>query len=392
MLRDCLLQLVMGYDAYLGGRRTDAKHPIHKLLHNEIPGVLLSITPEPDHFQFKGSDGGGNVTEVPWVAVLHREITESAQTGYYVVWLLPRDRKSIILELGLGATQFSDLYGENAKALDAAARAGLKALSVAKPIVQNLFSSDLQARIAEGEIPPLGNSYEHKAYGKAAIISVSYPFDSLPEEGRLNTDYVAFVKLYQRLATSPLMPTTGKLVLDEIHTEIAAGTFKPAILKASEYIPRPKISREKKADGRTSTSPRYAKESKKIGDMGEERVFEFLKKELMKAGRNDLAEKTIWHQKCKSDRTPGWDITSYEADTGKAMYVEVKSSTGSKINEVIMTKKEWEAAKSHGDNYFIYLVSNVLRQEPNVEILRNPVKEETDRNIVKSVHAWSVQL
>lgn len=392
MLREPLLRLVGGYDDYLGGRRTAANHPMHKLLHEEIPSALLTLTPDPDHFEFKGSDGGGNVTEVPWVAVFHREITESAQTGYYVVWLLPKDRKSIILELGLGATQFSDLYGENTKALDAAARAGVKALSVAKPLVPNLFSSDLQARIAEGEIPPLGNSYEHKAYGKAAIISVSYPVDNLPEEGRLKSDYVAFVKLYQRLVSSPLMPTTDELVMDEVVEATQAGAIQSSILQTSEFVARTRRNSGVRTNSGSKSSQRLSRESKKIGDRGERLVFEFLKKELKRQGRNDLSDKVIWHQESTSDRTPGWDITTYAPDTEESIFVEVKASQGAKINEVIMTKKEWDAAKMHGAKYCIYLVSNVLRQHPVLEVLRDPAGKEREGVITVGVQAWSVQL
>lgn len=45
----------------------------------------------------------------------------------------------------------------------------------------------------------------------------------------------------------------------------------------------------------------------------------FFKKALKDAGRNDLAEKVIWHQASKLDRTPGWDITSYKPDTGEVI-------------------------------------------------------------------------
>ena len=392
MLREYLLQLIGGYDAYLEGRRTDGRHPMHKLLHDEIPAALSSLTPDPGHFQFKGSDGGGNITEVPWVAVFHREITESAQTGYYVVWLLPKDRKSIILELGLGATQFSDLYGENTKALDAAARAGVKALSVAKPLVPKLFSSDLQARIAEGQITPLGNSYEHKAYGKAAIISVSYPVDNLPEAGRLNSDYVAFIKLYQRLVSSPLMPTTDELVMDEVAEATQAGVIESSILQATEFEERTSRNPSQRTNSGSKASRRISRESKKIGDRGEHLVFEFLKEELKRQGRNDLSERVIWHQQSSSDRTPGWDITTYSPDTEESMFVEVKASQGAKINEVILTKKEWDAAKMHGSKYCIYLVSNVLRKHPVVEVLRDPAGKERDGVIVIGVQSWFLRL
>ena len=212
---------------------------------------------------------------IRWVAVLHRDITDSAQDGYYVVWLLPKDRKSVILELRLGATQFSNHYGKNIKAFDVAARAGEKVIGIARPVL-NFFPPDLKSRIKEEEIPPLGESHEHKAYGKGAILSVSCPANNLPAEEKLSSDYVAFINLYQRLVASPLMPRTVEMVMDEMEDAIRAGKVRSGILAASEFIARPKQARDKKANNRSNSSSRYARESKKIGDMCERLVFDFL--------------------------------------------------------------------------------------------------------------------
>jgi hypothetical protein len=126
--------------------------------------------------------------------------------------------------------------------------------------------------------------------------------------------------------------------------------------------------------------------------MGERLIYDYLKKELMRQGRNDLSEKVIWHQDSSTDRTPGWDITSYAPDTGETVLVEVKASKGSTINEIIMTKKEWEAAQMHGAKYCIYLVSNVLREHPVVEVLRDPADKEREGIVNIGVQSWYVRL
>lgn len=264
MLRDQLLQLATGFEAYRSNLRVDKHHAIHRLLQTEIPETLKAITPNADAFKVDGSDGLANVTAVPWIATFHREITLSATTGYYVVWLLPEDRRSIILELGLGATQFAELYGENKKALAAAGRAAMKVLSLAKPLLSEVFPLELIARTVEGELPPLGKSYEHKAYGKAAVLSVRYLIDELPPNSQIEADYVAFINLYQRLVSSALTPTTDELVVDEVVAATHTGAVTPAIHEVRDFTPRVRPTRHANSEARSVSPRRHSKVSKKI--------------------------------------------------------------------------------------------------------------------------------
>jgi hypothetical protein len=103
-------------------------------------------------------------------------------------------------------------------------------------------------------------------------------------------------------------------------------------------------------------------------------VFNAEKDTLMKAGRKDLASKVIWHRNYPENRTPGWDITSFE-NNGEEKFIEVKSTTGKGITSVILTPNEWKMAQIHsnGNKYQIYLVSKVLAK-PQVHVLKNPAK------------------
>lgn len=151
MLREYLLPLIGGYDEYLQQVSVNKSHQIHDLLHGKIPDVLSSYTTHRELFKFAGSDGRGNITKVPWVATFHRQITVSATSGFYVAWLLPKDRDKVILELGMGATQFSSIHGENKKALGATARAASKVLGLARPYIEPTFSTDLKSRVVIGD-------------------------------------------------------------------------------------------------------------------------------------------------------------------------------------------------------------------------------------------------
>jgi len=391
MLRDKFLKLASEYEAYRTGKRVDAQHPMHLLLHRELPDALRQVTPNSGAFKFDGSDGLANVTIVPWVATFHQQITESATTGYYVVWLLTEDRKSIILELGLGATQFSTLYGENKEALTAIARASQKVLAVAKPFIKSIFSVNLLSKAIEGEIPALGKGYDHRAYGKAAVVSVSYAVESLPTNEMMLSDYLCFVELYQALVSSSIMPSVDELVLDELIDVERQGNTKQRIVEQSEFKKKPVPVRKDGVGKSGGDSRRYSRESKQIGDLGERLVFEYLKERLDQSGRNDLANKVVWHQEFAEDRTPGWDITSYDPITNEEVFIEVKASKGATIREVILTPKEWDAAKKHRLQYCIYLVTNVLNLNPKLEVVHDPANEVVQGNFSIKEASWELR-
>lgn len=392
MFRAQLLALLEGYNAYLAGRKVTKLHPIHNLLHHEMPLTLASLTPDPEYFKFKGSDGQANVTEVPWVAAFHKQITLTATTGYYVVWLFPDNRREVILELGLGSTQFSDLYGANNKSLAAAGRAGAKVLSIAKSNIDSIFDVELKRRYRLGELPPLGPKHDHKAYGKAAVVSVSYPAEAIPDDDQLASDYQQFMGLYRRLAASPLMPTIDELVLDEVVRTSVSIQAAPVVFDVKEFEAREPRQVRTAGNKEGQTHARHSRASKKIGDRGERLVFEYLRDQLRKHGRNDLADQVIWHQESLTERTPGWDITSFDPATGKKIRVEVKASQGKTINEVILTRNEWIAAAKYASSYQIYLISNVLKNNPTIEILRDPAGRAATGAITVTEESWSLKL
>lgn len=58
---------------------------------------------------------------------------------------------------------------------------------------------------------------------------------------------------------------------------------------------------------------------------------------------------------------------------------------------ILLTNKEWETAKSAGNNYYIAVVSN-LEEQPKVEFIRNPYEILLPKeNIIKTIQVnWSV--
>jgi hypothetical protein len=104
-----------------------------------------------------------------------------------------------------------------------------------------------------------------------------------------------------------------------------------------------------------------------------------------------LASKVVWHQEFSENRTPGWDITSFDPNTNEELFIEVKASKGATIREVILTPNEWDAAKKHRFRYYIYLVTNVLHLNPVLEIVHDPANEVVQGNFSIKEASWELR-
>jgi hypothetical protein len=129
-----------------------------------------------------------------------------------------------------------------------------------------------------------------------------------------------------------------------------------------------------------------------VGKLGEEVVFEWEKKKLIDAGKADLAAKVNWHREDVSNRTPGWDITSYDLE-GEEIFIEVKASEGQKISDVELTVNEWIQATKCIENgkYVVYLVSDVFVSRV-IEKVVNPAKLVADGVLTLNIARYQLLL
>lgn len=163
-----------------------------RFIRHEIPEAVLSVVGNNERYLIEGSPGKGNWASVPWVAVFDRFITETAQDGYYIVYLVKEDFTGIYLSLNQGVTTIKAQYGADAKkalrtrAKDYLARIGtIREDLTREPI-------DLAARDKSG----LGALYE-----QGAICSKLYEKGFIPNDATLATDLRLFVEYYFHLVT-----------------------------------------------------------------------------------------------------------------------------------------------------------------------------------------------
>lgn len=163
---------------------------------------------------------------------------------------------------------------------------------------------------------------------------------------------------------------TKKKELTYETAEINAQSF---VLTLREDKKRPYIEIERKGkntkDFSSNKDINFIEKDKKnsaLGNLGEDVVVEYEKRELIKNGRSDLVEEV------KPTRTfignaARYDVLSFD-ENGNKKYIEVKTTTGSANNEFHISDKEVEFSKINGDNYFLYRVYNLDKKTMTADL------------------------
>jgi len=375
-------------------RKVKEDHKIYDLVTSNWKD-LISENVNEKKYLVDSSLGKGLLSAAPWLTVMDRSVTDSATEGFYVVYLFSRSAKKLYLAIGIGATQFQDIYGMTKLALEKIDEANKKFFELFKKyqpentITQiNLLEDDL-----DFEDPIKGTARNLvSGFEKGTNFIKEYDLNDLSDD-KLLKDLKEYIDIYSSIIEDPnaenldiLAETTidKKVITEqkEITTNYDIPSFKPREKSAKTTRKISTVIQSKKK--------RRTQQSKKIGLAGERHVYSYEYDKLVKENRKDLAEKITKH--FENYEYPGWDITSYDK-TGNEIFIEVKSTKGNTINQLEITSNEWDAAKKEGEKYFIYLVSNALNEKIKVfEKINNPAKLVDDNSIDISTSVYELKL
>lgn len=172
--------------------RVFAKNAVADFIRKDIPEVIRETLGPNQRYVVEGSPGQGVWAGVPWAAVFDCLITDSAQDGYYLIYLLKEDLSGIYLSLNQGITSVRAQYGSSSKealrvrALDFSARLG--------------HATD-GFIIGPIDLAVTSNSSLGAYYEQGAICSVYYPNNGLPNDSILSADLHRFLDLYLTLVS-----------------------------------------------------------------------------------------------------------------------------------------------------------------------------------------------
>ncbi|KAA9349736.1 MrcB family domain-containing protein [Larkinella humicola] len=166
------------------------RHPLAKFVRTKIVELITTGVDLNSRYLVRGSTGQGAWARCPWVAIFDRLITESAQKGFYIVYLFKEDYSGLYLSLNQGVTTIRLEYKSDTKkalrikANDYLARLGEKASGLNHgPIDLSTTSSST-----------LGADYE-----AGSICSVYYPINEIPSTDILFKVLSRFLSLYSYL-------------------------------------------------------------------------------------------------------------------------------------------------------------------------------------------------
>lgn len=146
-----------------------------------------------------------------------------------------------------------------------------------------------------------------------------------------------------------------------------------------KILPPSLSSKKNRISSKGKKNPNYEEEArklKKLGDRGEKIVLDMEKQRLRL--RADLAKKV---KKANYDYK-GYDIKSFE-DDGSIRYIEVKATKSKNFSTTsfFLSANELTKAKEL-NNYYIYIVYDILSEKPKIGIIKNPFNPE-NKNVKK---------
>lgn len=371
-LRKLIADIRDGWLEYRRLKVVSGGHPEYKLIVEDFPRELGQLLPEASACELQGSTGRGNITAAPWIATFDPTVTRSATQGFYLVYLFSVDLRRVYLSIAFGITQF-ETYFKNPDERKAKLLAASKHLSSLIQANRFFIVGALDLAAANGSL--------HADYERSNIVAILYELDALPSGEQLADDYRYMLSVYSDLVRNPLLPDIQQLLEAQIDPP---PTSDPIVV---EFVPRPPIAKRERGEIAAGNKRRISRESKKIGDRGEQIVFDHEAKRFMNLGHDPSQLKWL----AREGKTPGWDISSVD-DDGTTLYIEVKASVSSSVSNLVLTRTEYRAAETHKEKYCIYLVTDVMKEKPTIEIIRDPIKRIDAGELTATVDAWLVGL
>jgi len=217
-----------------------SKNKIASLILNDIPSNIFGKASLLEtEYKIQGSVGKGNISEIPWICIFDKEITESAESGFYIVYLLKADMSGFYLSLNQGWTQYERNFKPKSIAMAEIEKSALKLKKKLKTI--SGFSFD--------PIDLKGSSSLAKGYELGNICSLYYDSNNLPNSSALINDLQKLIGTYRELkAIVGIDILDIDLVLDEEEFQVRSQTGKLRVLKPG------KIAKKKKTIGSSSSS------------------------------------------------------------------------------------------------------------------------------------------
>lgn len=327
-----------------------------------IPDYLFSR----DEYKIHSSCGQGNWAEIPWLAVFYKDLSISAQKGYYIVYLFRADGSGVYVSLNQGYTNFTKLFKpkEAKKKIEKVSKywhAHLNFLSNKNNPGFTVDPIDLRAK-SKGRLPEgyeLGNICS-KFYSTDQISNITN--DKLLKD--LEYLKMMFTELRGLISSSTFDDFNNSILenvpLEDLEVKIIKKGIRLNKLGNQVSIPTGLSFSTTKSDSKVVQKD-YIKELARNTKQGLEAEKLVLNLEIERA-KNDVRLKDyvsdIVHVALDEGDGLGYDIKSVyfdeESKEVKPLHIEVKSTIGRINTPFYLSANEKRVAKEKGKDYAIY--------------------------------------
>jgi 5-methylcytosine-specific restriction protein A len=143
-----------------------------------------------DAFVTRSSPGQGAWAQIPWLAAFDPEITTTAQSGYYVVYLVVPSRKEVYLSLNQGTTEMQREFGSEY----------LNQLQARAVLYQSMISSMTQGQsLITGPLDLGEKSDLARGYEAGNVVAKLYDQNALADKSAVEEDLKFFLAMYTNL-------------------------------------------------------------------------------------------------------------------------------------------------------------------------------------------------
>lgn len=191
--------------------------------------------------------------------------------------------------------------------------------------------------------------------------------------------------LYSAYPKSPVKEQPESEVLTDYKAPVFPITQTPETIELNiQPIQESSKSGSHKKSGNKTDYEKENRLLKQLGDMGEDLVVKYESKRLELLGLTKKAKK-VERVSLKSDAF-GYDILSFNDDESER-YIEVKATRAKAgTANFFLTLNELNTAKVKQENYYIYMVYDILSKNPQIWIIANPFSPENKDVLMEPVN------
>jgi 5-methylcytosine-specific restriction protein A len=153
----------------------------------DYPEKIRLLIANRERYKVEGSSGKGQWARCPWIAIFDVLVTETAQSGFYPVFLFKEDMSGVYLSLNQGVTDIQNNIKGNPKSI-------LKRR--AKDFREKL---DVDTHKYDLEIDLMSSVKNSELYEAGNIVAIYYSFRDLPNSEELEAQILHFLNLYNQL-------------------------------------------------------------------------------------------------------------------------------------------------------------------------------------------------